>query len=77
MPWPQQYLDIRDEMLVYPHEPWWTGPELAKVMRWSRSKTDRWLQRMICDRWIIWRWHPKRHGWHATRQYALPWKARN
>lgn len=56
----------------YPSIAWRSAPELAIKLKWEDGKTRYWLEKMVDIRYAIWRWHPGRHGWHATKQYALP-----
>lgn len=73
MAWPEQIFQVRDELNKYDRLPWHTAPEIARIMGWPKGRTYYWLDFMVKNYWITWRWHPNRHGWHATRQYGLPW----
>lgn len=76
MSWPREYLQMQGFLESHNWSPWHTAPEIAYFSGIPKTSLYRLLDRMIADKWIIWRWHPKRHGWHATRQYALPWLAK-
>jgi uncharacterized protein YqcC (DUF446 family) len=76
MAWRSEYIAIQDEMRAHLFWVWITAPDLARMMGWTESKTRYWVDKMVKDYWLIWRWHPQRHGWLATRQYALPHNAK-
>lgn len=76
MEWKPTFTEIQHRMEDPFTDVWNTAPEIQDMMRWNRSKTYRTLDQMVKNYWLIWRWHPKRNGWYATKQYALPWLAK-
>jgi hypothetical protein len=76
MAWPKEYIEINDRLISPYTQVWNTVPEIARLLHWSNGKTYYWIDRMVRDYWLIWRWMPRRYGWHETRQYAKPHRAK-
>lgn len=81
MGWPDKFLLINDKLKQHHNSlaahgqqsDWWTISDLSKYMQWSEAQTRYWCEKMVDKRWLIWRYHPDRHGWYSTKQYAAPW----
>ncbi len=73
MAWPNQYIEVQKQLEDNTYYVWRSATEIGRLLGWGSGKTNYWLGRMVKDYWLIWRWHPRRYGWLATRQYALPW----
>jgi len=76
MPWPDEYSEIYSRLRDANTKVWNSAPEIARLMHWPKGKMYYWLDRMVRDYWLIWRWQPRRYGWHETRQYAISHRAK-